>query len=379
MNKSDWQKTIIEEAREFSDKEIRPFAHEFEVNEGIPRELIKKMAGKKYLAAPFPEEYGGLGLDPVYYGFLNEEIGKGCSSVRALLTVHTSLVGETLMRWGSQEQKDKWLPVLAAGEKIAAFALTEPEVGTDAGGVKTTYTKQGDTYIINGKKKWITYAAIADVFLTIASNEGKVTAFLVERGFKGVKTVPIKGLLGSRAAYVAEIEFENVEVPESNVIGKPGGGFTYIVNTALDYGRYSVAWAGVAIAEAALEEMVAYSRKRQQFGTRICKFQLIQEIIANAVTGVHAARSLCISAGEMRKEKHDNAVIQTTIAKYFSSQVAMKTATDAVQVHGGNGCYNKYPVERLFREAKILEIIEGTSQIQQVIISHFGLKRYNRD
>ncbi|MCP5105738.1 MAG: acyl-CoA dehydrogenase [bacterium] len=370
------QQKIVDEAREFADREIRPFAGEFEANEAVPRELIGKMAQRGYLAASFPAEFGGLGLDPVYYGLFSEEIGKADASTRALLTVHTSLVGEVLLRWGNKEQEERWLRPMAKGEKLACFGLTEPETGTDAKSIKTNYRKEGDRYILNGAKKWITFGDIADLLLIIATGEKGITAFMVEREMKGLKTVPIKGLLSSRAAHIAEIQLDNVEVPEENVVGKVGGGFTYIVNTSLDHGRYSIAWAGLAIAQEALDAMVTYSRQRSQFGKKIYSHQLIQGIIGDAVTKVHAGRALCLRAGELRKANDNSAVIETTIAKYFTSRIAMEVTTDAVQVHGGNGCYNKYPVERLFREAKVLEIIEGTSQVQQEIISSYGLRAY---
>lgn len=375
-DKLEYQRNKILEAKEFVEKEIKPFAGDFEDNEGIPRELIKKMGERGYLAATFPSKYNGLELDPVSYGLFSEEFGKGCSSTRGLLTVHTSLVGETLLKWGTERQKEKYLYAMGKGEKIAAFALTEPEVGTDANHVQTSYTKVDGGYIITGNKKWISFGDIADIFLVIASNNNKVSAFIVEREFGNITTVPIKGLLGSRAAYIAEVKFDNVFVPEENILTKEGLGFTYITNTALDAGRYSIAWAGVALAQAALDEMVNYARNREQFGEKIYKFQLIRGLIGDAVTNVTAARALCIKAGEMRSENHDDAVTETLMAKYFSSKVAMSVAKDAVQVHGGNGCYSKYPVERLFREAKILEIIEGTTQIQQELIANYGLRKF---
>ncbi|MCU0290026.1 MAG: acyl-CoA dehydrogenase family protein, partial [Acidobacteria bacterium] len=197
------QQKIVDEARDFADREIRPFAGQFEANEAIPRELIDKMAQRGYLSATFPGEYGGLGLDPIYYGYLTEEIGKACASTRGLLTVHTSLAGEALLRWGNKEQKEKWLLPMAQGKKIACFALTEPEVGTDAKSVKTSYRKEGDKYIINGAKKWITYGDVADLFLTITTGEKGITAFIIERDMPGVKTTPIKGLMAGRASHIA--------------------------------------------------------------------------------------------------------------------------------------------------------------------------------
>lgn len=370
------QQKIVEEAREFASVEIRPFVSEFEENGGISRELINKMAQRGYLAASFPENYGGLGLDPIYYGLLTEEIGKACPSTRSLLTVHTSLVGETMLRWGTEEQKNFWLPLMAKGEKIAAFALSEPDVGSNAKGIQTSYVKEGSKYIINGKKKWITYGGIADVFIVIASNNRQITAFIVDRNSQGVNTTPIKNMLAGKASYISEIEFNNVEVPEENILGKEGSGFEYVVSTALDQGRYSIAWAGLAIASEALESMIIYSRSRSQFNKKLREFQLVRGIIGDSVTKVHAARALCLKAAEMRKNKDPEAVVETNIAKYYTSKIAMEIAIDAVQIHGGNGCSGDYPVERLFREAKILEIIEGSSQMQQEMIANYGLSKY---
>jgi alkylation response protein AidB-like acyl-CoA dehydrogenase len=376
METTTHQQVIIEEAREFADREIRPFASVFEENEGIPGKLIGKMAARGYLAASFPKEYGGLGLDPLHYGLFTEVIGKACASTRAVLTVHTSLVGETILRWGTAEQKKRWLPDMANGNIIAAFALSEPGTGADAGSVKTSYAKDGDHFIINGNKKWITLSGIAGLFLVIAASNSTITAFMVNRNSPGITTYPIKGLLAGRAAYISEIEFKNVRVPKENMLGKEGTGFSFIVNTALDAGRYSIAWGGLGIAQEALEAMVTYARKRKQFGKKIHTFQLIQGMIADAVATIAAGRALCIHAGRLRTEKHNDAIVETTIAKYYTSKMANHVTADAVQVHGGNGCYSKYPVERLFREAKILEIIEGTSQVLQEVIAEYGLQKF---
>ncbi len=372
------QENIVNEVRRFADEEIRPRAGEFDRNEELPRDIITRMAEKKLLLASLPEEYGGLGLDPVHYGFLIEEIGKACCSTVCLITVQCSLVGETLLKWGSQYLKDKWLPVMASGEKIGAFALSEPNIGSDAKAVQTNYVPKGDGFILNGQKKWTSFGDIADFFIIIASCDGERTAFVVEREVDGLSTSPMKGLLARRASHIAEIELNDVYVPKENVIGRPGGGFPYVVGTALDHGRYSIAWSSVAVAQEALDAMVTYARNRKQFDKKICEFQLIQGIIGDAVTKTHAARALCIRAGELRQQGDNNAIMETTIAKYFTSKVAMEVATDAVQVHGGNGCLNSFPVERLFREAKVLEIIEGTSQIQQQLIAKYGLRQYRR-
>lgn len=367
---------IVQEARLFAERELRPRATEIDRKEELPRDIIVQMAKRGYLSATFPEEYGGLELDPVSYGFFTEEIGKACCNTRALITVQTSLIGGSLLRWGTKEQKEKWLPAIASAEKLGAFALTEPLVGSNAKAVQLSYRKSGAKYILNGRKKWISFSGIADFFIVIASCEGSVSAFLVDRESEGITVSPMSGLLANRASHIAEIQFDQVEIPCENLLGIEGGGFTYVVTTALDHGRYSIAWAGIGIAAEALEAMVHYSRNRTQFDKKICEHQLIQAMIADAVTELHAARALAVRAGELRGAKSADALMETTIAKYFASKVAMKVATDAVQTHGGNGCYNEYPVERLFREAKVLEIIEGTSQLQQEMIAGYGLRKY---
>lgn len=366
---------IINEVSHFANEEIRPFAKTFDEQGELPDELIQKMATNRYLCASLPTEYGGLGLDPITFGLFTQEIGKACCNTRTLVTVQ-AMVGESLVRFGTIEQKEFWLPCLAKGEKLIAFALTEPFIGSDAKNVETSYVKQGDNYILNGRKKWISFGDRADIFLVIANHKGTSSAFLVERDMLGFSTTRMKGLLASRASYLAEIELSNVEVPSKNLLGKEGTGFTYVVSNALDHGRYSIAWAAVAVAQEAVDLMVTYARGRKQGGRHIYSYQLVQGIIADAVTNIHAARALCLKAGEMRIEKHPDAIIETNIAKYFSSKVAMKVATDCMQILGGNAFSNDYAAERLFREAKVFEVIEGTSQLQQEIIANYGLRAY---
>lgn len=367
---------LIGKAREFANTVLRPRAGEFDQQGGVPRDVLQSMAELGFLGSALPQEYGGGGLDPLSYGQLSLEIGKGCSSSRAVLTVHTSLVGETLARLGNDAQKSKWLPDMVAGRKLACFALTEHDVGSDAAAAKTSYRATDGGFVLNGGKKWITYGAIADLFLVFANCDGVGSAFLVERGTPGLSTKPMTGLMASRGAHLAEVEFKEVFVPQENLVCRIGAGFSFVANTALFYGRYSIAWAGVALAEAALEEMVTYARGREQFGKKLRQHQLIQALITDAVTGVHASRALCERVGQMRNDGLDEAVNEANIAKYLSSKVAMEVTTSAVQVFGGNGISDRYPVERLFREAKILEIIEGSSQIQQMLISDYGVRRY---
>lgn len=373
------QQRIIEEVKLFANTEIAPLAASFDTNDKYSRELIYQMAQKGYLSANWPVEYGGLGLDPVHYGKFTEELGKVCCATRTLVTVHTTLVGETIVKWGTTVQKNKWLKAMASGEKIGAFALSEPSIGSDASKVTTRYIRRGNKFIVTGTKKWISFGDFADFFIVIATdNDSNVTAFLIERESKGVSTRPINGLMAGRGTHIAEIQLEEVEVAEENVLGKPGGGFAFIVSSALDSGRYSIAWAGVAMAQAALEAMIAYSRNRIQFGQKIGNYQLIQGLIADAYTKIQAGRALCVSAGEKRRDNQSDAIIETTVAKYFTSTAAMQVVVDAVQVHGANGISEDYPVERLFREAKVLEIIEGSSQIQQMMLADYALKTINK-
>jgi len=376
MSNKERQQQILNETLRFTRDIIRPAAGKADRDQRLHRDIIKELAKRKLILASLPESVGGLGLDPIYYGFVTEEIGKACCSTRGLITLQSSLIGESILRWGTAKQKSIWLPSMAKGEKIGAFGLTEPDIGSNAEGVKTAYRKTTRHFVINGHKKWISFGEIADFFLIFASFHSEVTAFIIERERPGIEIHPQKGLLGNRAAHHAEIEFKDVNIPEENVLGREGSGFTFIASTALDHGRYSIAWAGVAIAQEALDCMAAYALKRQLFGRKISEFQLIQRMIANAVCNTQAARALCIKAGEMRADGSSDALAQTAIAKYFSSKVALKVAADAVQVHGGNGCSGDYPAERLFREAKVLQIIEGTSQIHQQIIAKYGLKKY---
>lgn len=372
------QSEIVDGATEFARTVLAPRAGENDERGAFPQDLVGQMGERGYLGATIPEEYGGLGLDPVAYGLLVAAIEKGDCSASRLLTVHLALAAETILKCGSEEQIQKWIPSIARGETICAFGLTEPDHGSDAAGIECAYSDLGDEFRLNGHKRWITFSGIADLFLIIARDENARSAFLVERDRVGVEVKPQHGLMAGRACHISEIILRDVVIPKANLIGQAGQGFTFVANTALDYGRYSIAWGGVGLAEAALDAMVSYSKRRKQFGEKIGTFQLVREMIAEAVSRLYAAKSLCLRAGEARKSGNPDAVIETTIAKHFSATTAFRTACDAVQVHGGNGFSNSYPVERYMREAKVLEVIEGTSQIQQLVISAHGLRRYGR-
>ncbi|MBN4003647.1 acyl-CoA dehydrogenase family protein [Nostoc sp. LPT] len=369
------QKNAKAEFRTFVNQEICPDAGEWDSKEFTPPQLIKKIAQRGFLGAILPQEYGGQAMDMITYGILNEEIGRGCSSVRSLLTVH-NMVAHALSKWGNKSQKQYWLPKFASGETIAAFALSEPNVGSDAKSVETTATLAGDAYILNGQKKWITYGQIANVFLVFAKCEGKPTAFLIEKNSPGLSVKPMSGILGVRASMSAELHFNDCHVSVENLVGKLGLGFSYIAATALDYGRYSVAWGCVGIAQACLEACIKYTNERKQFGVYLKEHQLIRQMISQMITNVKAARLLCYQAGYLKDINDPNSIVETSIAKYFASTVATKIANDGVQIHGGNGCSSEYPVERYLRDSKIMEIIEGSTQIQEITIADSGYQDY---
>jgi len=364
------QKQWQAEFRAFVQEVIVPQAEHNDRNEYTPPELIKRIARAGYLGAIIPQEYGGLGLDMITFGLLNEELGRGCSSIRSLLTVH-SMVAHTILKWGSKQQKDIWLPRLATGETIGAFGLSEPNVGSDAKSVETSVTYTGDACILQGRKKWITYGQIADLFLIFARQETKVSAFLLERDTPGFSTEAIKGIYGTRASMLAELHLDGCTIPKGQLIG--GKGFGLVVATAaLDIGRYSVAWGCVGIAQACLEAVLRYTSEREQFGVLLREHQLIQQMVTDMLTNVKAARLLCAQAGYLKDSGDPGTIMETWIAKYFASTSAVKIANDAVQIHGANGCSADYPVQRYLRDAKIMEIIEGSNQIQQITIAQYG-------
>ena len=357
--------------RAFVESEIRPHAGDFDRSEKIPPALIQKLAQQGYLGAGVPPELGGQGMDPVTLGLLHEEIGRGCSSVRSLLTVH-HMVAQGILRWGTAGQKQFWIPRLASGQMIAAFALSEPNAGSDAGHVETSATLDSDSYILNGEKKWITFGQVADLFLIFAQCEGEPSSFLLPRTSPGLSVEAIHGMLGVRASMLAKLRLEDCRVAKENLVGRVGFGFSHVAASALDYGRYSVAWGCVGIAQACLEECLEHTGERKQFGKLLKDHQLIRRMISNIVTNLRAARLLCLHAGHLRESGSPDAIVETLIAKYFASGAAMKAAKDAVQIHGALGCSEESPVARYFRDAKIMEIIEGSNEIQQLTIAEYG-------
>lgn len=357
--------------RDFAQREVAPHAQRYDEEQNTPPELIAKFAQQGYLGALIPTDYGGTPLDMVSFGLLNEELGRVCSSTRGLLTVH-SMVAQALARWGSREQQQRYLPRLATGELIGAFALTEPNVGSDARSVEAVATPTDQGFLLQGRKKWITFGQVADLFLVFAQCKRKVSAFLLERKTSGFSATPIRGMLGMRAGMLAELRLDDAFVPKENLIGGVGFGLASIATAALDIGRYTVAWGCVGLAQGCLDACLSYTSQRKQFGTYLKEHQLIQQMISNMITNTQAARLLCYQAGYTKDVGSPDTVMQTWIAKYFASEVASKAASDAVQIHGANGCAGDQLVQRFYRDAKIMEIIEGSTQMQQVLISRSG-------
>lgn len=363
--------------KEFAEKEIAPVAAELDKKGEYPTKILEKMAKLGLLGIIIPTEYGGAGLDTISYTTIIEEISRKCASTGVITSVHNSLVSWPIMHFGTKEQKKKYLPLLANGKKIGAFAGTEPNAGSDLGAMQTTAELKGDKYIINGDKTFITSGSEAGVIILFAVTDKSagskgISAFIVENTMKGFKVGSIYDKMGINANHVAELVFEDMEVPKENLLGKEGEGYK-IALMALDGGRIGIAAQAVGIAQAALDESIEYSKQRQQFGRPISKFQAIQWMIADMATHIEAARYLVYNAAHT-KDKGERFSKEAAMAKLFASETAMDAVIKAVQIHGGYGYTKEYTVERLFRDAKITEIYEGTSEVQRLVISGSLLK-----
>jgi glutaryl-CoA dehydrogenase (non-decarboxylating) len=354
--------------RAFVRAEIVPHANQWDREERMPVGLINRMREMGYLGALIPSEYGGAGMDMVTFGLLNEELGRGCSSVRSLLTVH-AMVQFAILRWGNDHQKQHWLPRLAKGELIGAFGLTEPNIGSDARSIETSATLKGGTYELTGNKVWTTFGQVADVFLIFAQQEGRLCTFLVERSRPGFSTSPLTGVLGTRASMIANLRLESCEIPKENRLGGVGFGLSAVGSAALDIGRYSVGCGCVGVAQACLDASIEHASVRKQYGVLLKDHQLIRKMITEMAVNVNAARYLCYRAGALKDAGDSRTVIETLMAKYFASKAAVAAAGDAVQIHGAKGCSPDCSVQRYYRDAKVPEIIEGSSQILEINIA----------
>ena len=358
--------------REFAEKEVKPLAAEVDEQERFPEETVAKMAKLGIMGIPIPTEYGGAGSTNQMYTMAVEELSRVCATTGVIVSAHTSLCCAPILEHGTEEQKKKYLPKLASGEWIGAFGLTEPNAGTDAASQQTMAEEDGDSYILNGTKIFITNAAYAHVFIVFAMTDKSqgvkgITAFIVEKGMPGFSIGKKELKMGIRGSATSELIFENVRVPKENMLGKLGGGFAVAMKT-LDGGRIGIASQALGIAQGAMDETVKYTKERKQFGKPLSKFQNTQFQMADLETKVQAARLLVRSAAYKKDMKLPYSA-DAAMAKLFAAETAMEVTTKAVQFHGGYGYTREYPVERMMRDAKITEIYEVTSEVQRMVIA----------
>ncbi len=371
------QEFVKQMVREFAVKEVKPLAAEIDQTERFPMETVEKMARYHMMGIPISTEFGGAGGDNLSYAIAVEELSKVCGTTGVILSAHTSLCAGPLDMFGTLEQKNKYLVPIAKGEKIGAFGLTEPNAGTDAAGQQTTAVLDGDNYILNGSKIFITNGGVADIFIVFAMTDKSagtrgITAFIIEKDFPGFSIGKHEDKLGIRASSTTELVFENCIVPKENLLGKVGKGFGIAMKT-LDGGRIGIAAQALGLAEGALEEAAKYMKERKQFGKPLSAFQGLQWMMAEMEVKVEASKLLVYKAA-WNKDNGLPYAVEAARAKLFASETAMEVTTKAVQVFGGYGYTKDYPVERMMRDAKITEIYEGTSQVQKMVIAANLLK-----
>ncbi len=373
---SDENRLVRESARAFVEAEILPHIREWDEKGEAHREVFAKMAELGFLGAPIPEQYGGLGMDYISFALLCEELERADTAFRVVQSVHVGLNSLTLLQWGTEDQRQRFLVPQAKGEKLATFGLTEPGVGTDAGNLQTTARRNGDEYVLNGHKIWISLADLADhvlVFATVdkAKRHKGITAFVVERGMPGLSTGTLHGKLGIRAGNTGLIDMEDVRVPVANRIGEEGEGFL-IAMSAIDQGRYTVAAGAVGLAQACLDASLRYAHERETFGEEIGRHQLVKQMLANMAKGTEIGRLLVFQAGWLKNRGLRN-TRETSLAKWHATDHSVQAALDAIQIHGANGYSNEFPVERYLRNAKAAVIYEGTSQLHTLIQADYAL------
>ena len=368
---TDEQRLVRDTAREFADNEIVPRARDNDRAGHFDTELVAKLAAIGFIGPILPEEYGGRGIDYRTYGLIVEEIGRADSSARTVVSVNTSLVGSAIAKWGSEEQKQRFIPGICSGEAMGCFGLTEPDTGSDAANLSTRAEKIDGGWRISGQKQWISlgnHAAFALIFAQTDPELGHrgLGAFLVPTDSPGFSASEIHGKLGLHASDTAELTLDGVEVGDDALLGAVGDGFK-VAMTALDSGRFSVAAGCVGICQGCVDASSAYAQEREQFGRPIAAFQLVQALIADMVVDTHAARGLVWKSAWLKDTGQQN-TLETSVAKLFSTEAAIRCANAAIQVHGGSGYVDDHPVERYLRDARVTTLYEGTSQIQQLII-----------
>ena len=366
------QQLVKQLMKSFADNEVKPLAAEIDETERFPRETVEKMAKSGMMGINIPAQYGGAGADSLSYVIALEELAKVCATTAIILSAHTSLCCGPLLAFGTEEQKQKYLAPLAKGERLGAFGLTEPNAGTDAAAQQTTAVLDGDHFILNGSKCFITNGGEADVYIVFAMTDKKlgnkgISAFIVEKGYKGFSIGKKEHKLGIRASSTTELIFEDCIVPKENLLGEIGKGFKIAMHT-LDGGRVGVAAQAIGIAEGAFEETVRYMKERVQFGKQLSAFQGLQWMAADMKCDIESSRLLLYSAA-LKKDSGKPYSLEAAMAKLRCAETAMSVTTKCVQIHGGYGYSREYPLERMMRDAKITEIYEGTSQVQKMVIS----------
>lgn len=362
------------EFRDFVASHVEPKAAAWEREQGIPSDILALIARKGYLGATLPREFGGQGWDVVTFGLLNEAFGRGSSSLTSYFTVQ-SMVSMALLKWGTREQKSAWLPRLASGEVVGSFAMTEPGVGSDLKGMTTEFTRRPgtDILVLNGRKRWITCAQVAGVFLVFGKMGAESVACLMPRDTPGLTVQPIRELIGFRAAGLAELTFDNVELPVSSIVGKPGFALSHVVPVGLQYGRISTACSALGIIRGCFEESVSYATERKIGAQTLGELGMMRTLIARMGTDLEAGNFLCHSACRSEDERAPEAFETALTAKYFTSQACVRAAGDAVQLRGAVGCHESSATARYYNGAKIMEIIEGTTQIHEYLLGKIYL------
>lgn len=371
------QEMIRTVVREFAEKEISPLAAEIDETGEYPQELLEKIAAMGLFGMPFPKEYGGAGADYLSYTIATEEIAKACASTAMIIGGNASLTGYPIYQFGTEEQKKKYLVPLATGQKIGTFALTEPNAGSDAANQQTVAVLEGDEYVLNGTKIFISSGGLAEIYVVMAMTDLSkglkgISAFIVEKGSPGFSFGKKENKMGMRGSATTELVFQDVRVPRENLLGKEGEGFK-IAMQALDGGRVGVGALSLGIAQAALDEASRYAKERTQFGKPIGSFQAVSFMLADMATEIEAARLLVYKAAWLKDNKKPYST-ESAMAKLYASEAAMRCTLKAVQIHGGYGYMKEYKVERLMRDAKVTEIFEGTSEVQRIIIGKAQLK-----
>ncbi|CEJ75069.1 acyl-CoA dehydrogenase [[Clostridium] sordellii] len=371
------QELLRKAVRDFVSREMATLPEEIDKTGEMPRELLDKMAQTKYTSVTIPQEYGGAGADYVSYAIIMEELSRRCASTGTYATAAASLVSLPILNYGTEEQKQKYLRGIASGEMIGAFGLTEPGAGSDASAQQTTAELDGDYYILNGRKTFITNAPICDFAIVIAVTDRSkglkgTTAFIVESNLEGFSHGAHEDKMGIRGTQTSDLIFENVKVPKENLLGKEGIGFKIAMKT-LDAGRIGVAAQALGVAQGALDEAIKYTKERVQFGKTLSKFQNTQFTLADMETKVNAARWLVYDAAQ-KKDAGMNMTKESAMAKYYAAEIANEVAYKALQLHGGYGFIKDYPIERIYRDARIMSIYEGTSEVQKMVIASSILK-----